>query len=243
MKLITPTQASQILSVTPETLREWVKKGNLRAIKTPGGRYRYHQSDIEALAHESRTELQEEPPDVPVLDDFYRLLTPTQISRMSKGNLQSCVVQILAYLNARDSGYQKQLFYDLEEIEEEHRLTMEELEKKLAITQAALIQVVGEKSELEKQTKEQQEVIDAQKKLINKQQEVIDFQNSSQEKFEARMVEQVKELSAKIAIFEEEKKSNTRPNQQNPSKPLNRSKNQSIGKSKPNKPKAKGFGV
>lgn len=77
---------------------------------------------------------------------------------------------------------------------------------------------------------------------MNKQQEVIDRQHSYEEKFEARMVEQVEKLSAHIAILEEEKKSNTRQNQQNPRKPLNHSKNQSRSKSKPNKPKAKGFG-
>lgn len=48
-KLLTISQAAEILQVTAETLRRWDKAGKLTAIRLPGGHRRYRQSEIEAL--------------------------------------------------------------------------------------------------------------------------------------------------------------------------------------------------
>jgi excisionase family DNA binding protein len=45
-KLITIKEASELLSVTPKTLRRWDKLGSLNPVRTVGGHRRYKISDI-----------------------------------------------------------------------------------------------------------------------------------------------------------------------------------------------------
>jgi excisionase family DNA binding protein len=40
-KLLTITQAAEILGVSPDTLRRWDKSGKLMAIRKDGGTHRY----------------------------------------------------------------------------------------------------------------------------------------------------------------------------------------------------------
>ena len=49
-KLISIKQASQLLGVTPLTLRNWDKNGKLRALRHPMNNYRvYKRDDVEKL--------------------------------------------------------------------------------------------------------------------------------------------------------------------------------------------------
>jgi len=48
-KLITLKRASEVLSVTPKTLREWDANGKLKAVRTEGGHRRYRESDIHSM--------------------------------------------------------------------------------------------------------------------------------------------------------------------------------------------------
>ena len=51
-KLVSIGEASQILGVNIDTLRQWDKSGTLVPMKTPGGHRRYKISDIQAFIGE-----------------------------------------------------------------------------------------------------------------------------------------------------------------------------------------------
>lgn len=48
-KYVTPSIASEIFSVTTQTLRRWAKEGRISFIKTPGGQYRYNVEGVIGL--------------------------------------------------------------------------------------------------------------------------------------------------------------------------------------------------
>jgi excisionase family DNA binding protein len=48
-ELISPGVAAGRLGVTVKTLRRWVELGELTSVRTPGGHYRYHADQIEAI--------------------------------------------------------------------------------------------------------------------------------------------------------------------------------------------------
>ncbi len=47
--LLETAEAADYLGVHPKTLVRWVRKGTVRAMRTPGGRYRYRQADLDAF--------------------------------------------------------------------------------------------------------------------------------------------------------------------------------------------------
>jgi len=47
-KLLTPEQAAEILNVTSNTIREWLKKGELKGLKIKN-LWRIRQSELEAF--------------------------------------------------------------------------------------------------------------------------------------------------------------------------------------------------
>lgn len=50
-KLMTPDQVAPLFLVDKRTVTDWAKIGLLKGIKTPGGHWRFHESDIQtALA-------------------------------------------------------------------------------------------------------------------------------------------------------------------------------------------------
>lgn len=49
-KLYTPREVGDIFKVSAYTIREWIKAGKLRAVKTPGGRIRIPGNVIQELA-------------------------------------------------------------------------------------------------------------------------------------------------------------------------------------------------
>ena len=47
--LLSTGQAAKLLSVSPDTVLKWVKKGRVFAQKTPGGHHRLRLEDVERL--------------------------------------------------------------------------------------------------------------------------------------------------------------------------------------------------
>jgi len=48
-ELYTPRAAAERLGISYPTIKQWLYRGKLRAVKTPGGHYRIHERDVEAL--------------------------------------------------------------------------------------------------------------------------------------------------------------------------------------------------
>jgi excisionase family DNA binding protein len=50
--LLTTGKAARMCSVKPDTVLKWIKKGRLRAIRTPGGHYRVEEREVSSLLAE-----------------------------------------------------------------------------------------------------------------------------------------------------------------------------------------------
>ncbi|HDH50215.1 MAG TPA: helix-turn-helix domain-containing protein [Nitrospirae bacterium] len=48
-RILSISKAARYLGVFPLTLRNWEKKGKIRAFRTPGGHRRFRKSDLDAL--------------------------------------------------------------------------------------------------------------------------------------------------------------------------------------------------
>jgi len=48
-RLLRPKEACRLLGVSYVTLRRWIKEGKIRAIQTPGGKYRIPESEVKRL--------------------------------------------------------------------------------------------------------------------------------------------------------------------------------------------------
>ncbi|MEO6830198.1 MAG: helix-turn-helix transcriptional regulator [Acidobacteriaceae bacterium] len=48
-ELYTPRAAAEQLGISYPTIKQWLYRGKLRAIKTPGGHYRIHEREIRSL--------------------------------------------------------------------------------------------------------------------------------------------------------------------------------------------------
>lgn len=48
-ELYTPRDAAERLGISYPTIKQWLYRGKLRAVKTPGGHYRIHEREIQAL--------------------------------------------------------------------------------------------------------------------------------------------------------------------------------------------------
>lgn len=51
---LTPSQAAEYLTaaglpITDDTVRRWAREGKVRVLKLPGGQYRIHRDDLDAL--------------------------------------------------------------------------------------------------------------------------------------------------------------------------------------------------
>jgi molybdopterin-binding protein len=49
--LLKPRDAAQILGISYPTLKQWIYKGKLRTLKTPGGHHRVPESEIDRFLH------------------------------------------------------------------------------------------------------------------------------------------------------------------------------------------------
>ncbi|RLE82145.1 MAG: hypothetical protein DRJ52_02670 [Thermoprotei archaeon] len=54
------SKVAEIFSVHPMTVKKWIKEGKIRAITTPGGRYRIPESEIRRLMGETPTKEESE---------------------------------------------------------------------------------------------------------------------------------------------------------------------------------------
>jgi excisionase family DNA binding protein len=54
-KLLTARQVSEQLAVSTESVLRWTRRGELPAIKLPGGAIRYRETDLEAWLDEHET--------------------------------------------------------------------------------------------------------------------------------------------------------------------------------------------
>jgi molybdopterin-binding protein len=50
-ELYTPRAAAERLGISYPTIKQWLYRGKLRAVKTPGGHYRIHEREIQAFLH------------------------------------------------------------------------------------------------------------------------------------------------------------------------------------------------
>ena len=49
--LVKPREAAQMLGVSYPTLKQWVYKGKLKTVKTPGGHHRISQTELDRYLH------------------------------------------------------------------------------------------------------------------------------------------------------------------------------------------------
>lgn len=47
--LLTTTEAAEVLRVTSQTIRDWVRANRLKAVELPGGHLRIPQSEIDRI--------------------------------------------------------------------------------------------------------------------------------------------------------------------------------------------------
>lgn len=57
-RLMTPEQAADRLAVSPKTLRDWLRRGQLRGVKV-GRLWRVREADLEAFIQEPAAERKE----------------------------------------------------------------------------------------------------------------------------------------------------------------------------------------
>jgi len=54
-KLLTSGEVAALFGVDPKTVARWVLAGNLNAIRTPGGQYRFREAYIGSLLNGTRS--------------------------------------------------------------------------------------------------------------------------------------------------------------------------------------------
>ena len=54
-KLLAPREAANILGISYPTLKQWIYRGKLRSVRTPGGHHRIPQSEIDRLTGAAST--------------------------------------------------------------------------------------------------------------------------------------------------------------------------------------------
>ena len=52
--LLTPRGAALRLGISYPTIKQWLYRGKLKAVKTPGGHYRIAESELDSLLHAAR---------------------------------------------------------------------------------------------------------------------------------------------------------------------------------------------
>jgi molybdopterin-binding protein len=52
--LLSPREAAQRLGISYPTIKQWLYRGKLKSIKTPGGHYRIPESELDGLLHQAK---------------------------------------------------------------------------------------------------------------------------------------------------------------------------------------------
>src|ERR1700723_3516770 len=52
--LLSPREAAQRLGISYPTIKQWLYRGKLKAVKTPGGHYRIPESELDGLLHQAK---------------------------------------------------------------------------------------------------------------------------------------------------------------------------------------------
>ena len=55
MELLKPQQAAKLMSVSYPTLKQWIYKGKLQTVRTPGGHHRIPRAEIERFSKTSQS--------------------------------------------------------------------------------------------------------------------------------------------------------------------------------------------
>jgi molybdopterin-binding protein len=62
MELLKPDEAAEALRVSYPTLKQWIYRGKIRSVRTPGGHHRIPRSEIERLVGAGRTRVRQARP-------------------------------------------------------------------------------------------------------------------------------------------------------------------------------------
>jgi excisionase family DNA binding protein len=60
-KLMTPEEAARLLSVSPRTVKDWLRRGDLNGVKA-GNLWRIRESDLERFLHKDEGRIKEKTP-------------------------------------------------------------------------------------------------------------------------------------------------------------------------------------
>jgi molybdopterin-binding protein len=52
--LLTPREAALRLGISYPTVKQWLYKGKIKAVKTPGGHYRIPEAELDGLLHKAK---------------------------------------------------------------------------------------------------------------------------------------------------------------------------------------------
>jgi molybdopterin-binding protein len=52
--LLSPREAAQRLGISYPTIKQWLYRGKLKAVRTPGGHYRIPEAELDGLLHQAK---------------------------------------------------------------------------------------------------------------------------------------------------------------------------------------------
>lgn len=52
--MLTPREAALRLGISYATIKQWLYRGKVKAVKTPGGHYRIPESELDSLLHQAK---------------------------------------------------------------------------------------------------------------------------------------------------------------------------------------------
>lgn len=50
-RLLTPAEVASLFRVDPKTVSRWAESGRLKGFRTPGGHWRFRESDVRKVLH------------------------------------------------------------------------------------------------------------------------------------------------------------------------------------------------
>jgi molybdopterin-binding protein len=53
--LLTPREAALRLGISYPTIKQWLYRGKIKAVKTPGGHYRIPEAELDSLLHKAKS--------------------------------------------------------------------------------------------------------------------------------------------------------------------------------------------